>query len=129
MKVTRGGLAQTVLIVVGAWLMAAPAVLGHSGTDLGSSDRIVGPVILATAYLSVFSITRLVRWFNALPGVWLLVAPFLFDAPTAAMVNDLVCGVLVLALFWIEKAPQDKYAGGWDTLVKPEKLPGASVAG
>ncbi|MBW3549666.1 MAG: SPW repeat protein [Proteobacteria bacterium] len=123
MKVTRGGLAQTALIVVGAWLMAAPAVLGHSGTDLGASDRVAGPVILATAYLSVFSITRLVRWFNALPGAWLLVAPFVLDGTTAATVNDLVCGVLVLSLAWVEKAPQDSYGGGWDTLVKKDRLP------
>ena len=124
MKVTRGGAAQTVLVGVGGWLMAAPAVLGHSGTTLGSSDRIVGPVILATAFLGIFPITRLVRWFNGLPGVWLLVAPFLLSGgSTAAAVSDVVSGLVVLALFWVEKAPQDRYGGGWDTLVKDDRLP------
>ena len=125
MKVTRGGLAQTALVGVGAWLMAAPAVLGHSGTDLGSSDRIAGPVILATAFLGIFPITRIVRWFNALPGAWLLVAPFLLGGPIDATISDVVSGVLVLALFWIEKAPQGDYGGGWDTLWKDDRLPQA----
>ena len=124
MKVTRGGAAQAVLTLVGAWLMAAPAVLGHSGTSLGSSDRIAGPVILATAYLAVFPITRLMRWFNVLPGAWLLVAPFLLSGgSTAATVSDVASGLLVLALFWVEKAPQEQYGGGWDTLVKDDRLP------
>ena len=124
MKVTRGGAAQAVLTLVGAWLMAAPAVLGHSGTSLGSSDRVVGPVILATAYLSIFRITRIVRFFNALPGAWLLIAPFLLSGgSTAATVSDVLSGLLVLSLFWVEKAPQDQYGGGWDTLVKDDRLP------
>lgn len=126
MRVTRGGLAQTALTGVGAWLMAAPAVLGHSGSDLGTSDRIAGPVILATAFLGIFPITRIVRWFNALPGAWLLVAPFLLSGGSAAAaVSDRIAGVLVLALFWVEKAPQDDYGGGWDTLWRDDRLPQA----
>ena len=126
MKVTRGGLAQTALVGVGAWLMVAPAVLGHSGSSLGSSDRIAGPVILATAFLGIFPITRIVRWFNALPGAWLLVAPFLLSGgDTAATISNVASGLIVLALFWIEKAPQGDYGGGWDTLWKDDRLPQA----
>lgn len=125
MKDVKGYLAQATLVVVGGWLMVAPAVLGHAGTAIGKSDRIAGPLILSTAFLAFFAITRLVRWFNLLPGAWLLVAPFVLGAPTDATVSDVVCGVVVLALAWIDKAPQDKYGGGWDTLVKPERLPQA----
>ena len=126
MKVTRGGLAQAAVAAVGAWLMVAPAVLGHSGTALGSSDRIAGPVILATGFLGVFPITRIVRFFNLLPGAWLLVAPFLLSGGgTAATISDVVSGVVVLALATVERAPQDRYGGGWDTLVKDDRLPQA----
>lgn len=122
-KLTRGRLAQSVLVLVGAWLMVAPAVLGHAGTAIGRSDRIAGPAVLATAFLAIFPITRLVRWFNLLPGLWLLPAPFVFDAPSDATVSNLLCGVVILALAPVERAPQDQYGGGWDTLVKPERLP------
>lgn len=123
MKDLKGYLAQGLLVLVGGWLMFAPAVLGHAGTSIGKSDRIVGPAVLSIAFLSFFAITRLLRWFNVLPGAWLLLAPFVLGAPTDATVNDVVCGVLVLALFWVDKAPQDQYGGGWDTVVKPERLP------
>lgn len=126
MKITRGGVAQTVVAVVGAWLMVAPAVLGHSGSTLSSSDRIVGPVVLAVGFLGIFPITRILRFLNLLPGAWLLAAPFLLSGGgTAATVSDVVSGLVVLALATVERAPQDQYGGGWDTLVKPERLPRA----
>lgn len=122
MKVTRGGLAQTVVTATGLWLMAAPAVLGHAGTTAGKADRLIGPLIVAAGFLAIFPITRLVRFFNLLPGVALLITPFVVGAPTDATVNDVVCGLLVLALATVERAPQDQYGGGWDTL-KPSGEP------
>jgi hypothetical protein len=120
---TRGAVAQSVLVVVGAWLMVAPAVLGHAGETIGKSDRVVGPAVLAIAFLGVFPITRLVRWANLLPGAWLLAAPFVLGAPTDATVSDVLGGLVVLALAPVERADQSRYGGGWDTLVKPERLP------
>lgn len=117
MRITRGGVAQTVVTVTGLWLMAAPAVLGHAGTAAGRSDRLIGPTIAAAGFLAIFPITRLVRWFNLLPGAALLVTPFVFGAPTDATVNDIVSGLVVLALATVERAPQDRYGGGWDTLL------------
>ena len=117
MRITRGGVAQTVVTATGLWLMAAPAVLGHAGTAAGKADRLIGPTIAAAGFLAIFPITRLMRWFNLLPGAALLVTPFVFGAPTDATVNDVVCGLVVLALATVERAPQDRYGGGWDTLL------------
>ncbi len=123
MKLTRGEVAQAVVAGVGGWLMLAPSVLGHVGSDIAQSDRIVGPVVLAIGFLSIFPITRLLRWVNLLPGAWLLLAPWLLDAPTDATISSMVAGVVVLALAPVEKAPQDQYGGGWITLVRPSDRP------
>ena len=122
-KITRGGVAQAAVTATGLWLMVAPSVLGHAGTTAGKADRLLGPLIVAAGFLAVFPITRLVRWFNLLPAAGLVVAPFLTGAPTSATVNSVVCGIVVLVLAPVERAPQDRYGGGWDTLVKPERLP------
>ena len=124
MTVSRGGVAQGVLVLVGLFLMAAPALFGYSGLDNPADNhRTAGPVIVATAFLGMFAITRLVRWFNALPGLWLLVSVPVIGGPTVSVVISAAAGVVVLALFWVEKADQSEYGGGWDTLVKPERLP------
>ena len=124
MKVTRGGVAQSILVAVGLGLMAAPAVLGYADVDDPSDNhRAVGPVVVAVAFLGIFPITRLVRWANGATGLWLLVSPLVIEGPRASTVVSLVCGVVVLALFWIEKADQSQYGGGWATLLSDERLP------
>lgn len=124
MKITRGGVAQVVVVLVGLFLMAAPALFGYADLDDPSDNhRAVGPVVVAIGFLAIFPITRLVRWANGVPGLWLLVSPLVVDGPRAFDVVSLVCGAVVLALFWIEKADQSQFGGGWDTLVSDEKVP------
>lgn len=124
----RGAVAQSVLVAVGVWLMAAPSALGHAGTPVGSSDRVVGPVVIAVAFLAIFTITRGARWVNYLPGTWLLVAPWVLDgATTATRVSDVASGLVILALAWVEDVDMSRYGGGWKTLWQPEKLPAADV--
>jgi hypothetical protein len=123
-NVTRGGVAQAVLVVVGLHLMAAPALFGYAGVDAASDNhRAVGPVVVAVAFLGIFPITRLVRWANGATGLWLLVSPLVVDGPTAATVVSVLSGLVVLALFWVERADQSPYGGGWATLLSDERLP------
>ena len=105
--------------------MAAPAVLGHAGTAAGKSDRVVGPLIVAGAFLGIFTITRPARWFNLLPGAWLLVAPWALGAPTDAIVSDVAAGVVVLALAPVGRMGYDRYGGGWASLRSTDPVPAA----
>ena len=124
MRVTRGGTAQAVLVLVGLFLMAAPALFGYADVDdPADNHRAVGPVVVAIAFLGIFPITRLARWGNLAPGLWLLVSPLVVDGPLPAAVVSLVCGAIVLALFAVERADQSDYGGGWATLVKDDELP------
>lgn len=122
-QITRGGVAQAVLVVVGGWLMFAPSVLGHQFTNAGESDRIAGPAIVSIAFLAIFTITRLVRWLNLVPGGWLLLAPWVLDAPTDATISNLAAGLIVLSLATVERADQSRYGGGWMTLFDDDALP------
>jgi hypothetical protein len=119
----KGAVAQAVVVLVGLWLMFAPSVLGHAGTTAGKSDRFAGPLIAAAAFLAIFTITRPVRWFNLLPGAWLLLAPWVLGAPTDVTVSDMVAGALVLALTPIGRLSYDRYGGGWASLRSPDTVP------
>lgn len=115
--------AQITLVVVGLWLMFAPSVLGYGGAA-ATSDRIAGPVIVATAFLAVFAITRGLRWFNLPVGAWLIFAPWILDFEVQPTVSSMVCGVAALVLAPRGAVDQTRYGGGWLALRRADLLPG-----
>ena len=124
MAAFKKALPQIIVVLLGVWLMFAPAALGHVGTTAGSSDRIVGPAIAAFAFVAASEITRPIRWVNLLGAVWLVVAPWVLGFPTAAAVNDLIVGIAVAGLSPLGKADTNRrFGGGWTSLLHPEELP------
>lgn len=117
--------AQMVLVASGIWLMTAPAVLDY-GEPATTSDRIAGPVMAATAFLAIFAITRGLRWFNLAVGIWLLIAPWLLGFPTDAMISSSLCGLAALVLAPVGRLEQDKYGGGWLSLVRGDAAGGGN---
>lgn len=97
---------------LGAWLVTSPSILGYHDQMLILSDLLSGALVVV---LSALSISRRMAWarvFNAAVGVWLLFAPLVFWAPTAAgYLNDTLVGALVI---------------GFSLLVHP--MPGVGVA-
>ena len=62
------------------------------------NDLIVGLLIMVLAACSLSRRGGLAQWGNAVLGVWLLFAPILFWAPSAAVyLNDTLVGALVIA--------------------------------
>ena len=70
--------------LIGLWLMAAPAVLGY-GEPASTVDRIVGPIAASAAWISVWAVTRPIRWLGLPLGLVLITAPFLLGYPLPAM--------------------------------------------
>lgn len=112
----RRALPQMAVFALGVWLMFAPAVLGHAQTTAGSSDRLVGPVVAAIAFVAASEITRPLRWLNLIGAAWLIVGPWLLGFETNAAVNDLVVGIAVAALSPLGKPRPGRFGGGWKTL-------------
>lgn len=97
--------------VLGAWLMAAPDVLGSTG-PAASSDRVVGSLVVTVAMVAFAEVARPVRWLNVLFGAWLVAAPWLLGAVGAARWSDVVVGLLLVALSLPRGPVRDRY-GGW----------------
>jgi len=100
-------------VLLGIWLMFAPAVLG--GTAMAAnSDRLVGALIVTVAAISTAEVVRAFRFFNVLFGVWLLVAPWILRGSTSATaLSDVVSGVLLVALTLPRGIVREHYAR-WD---------------
>ncbi|HEX7127567.1 MAG TPA: SPW repeat protein [Thermodesulfobacteriota bacterium] len=104
-------LPRAVSALIGVWLMAAPAVLGHGGAA-ATNDRIAGPLVAAFAIVAMAEVTRPLRWAEALIGAWLLVAPWITGAPAPAAASNVAAGVLLLVLATMGGAVQGRYGGG-----------------
>lgn len=84
-------------IAAGSWLIVAPATLGYQSALMTWSDIVSGAVIMVLSLLSLSWRLAPARWATALVGVWLLIAPLLFWAPTAAAyLNGTLVGALVV---------------------------------
>lgn len=91
---------------LGAWLATSPSILGYRAQELVVSDLITGAVVLICGLISLSPRYGLVRWVTATAGLWLLFAPLVFWAPTAAAyLNDTLVGALVIGLSVLTRPP------------------------
>ena len=106
-----------VTTAIGVWLMAAPAVLSY-GPPMAWSDRIVGPLVATVGIVAMSEVMRALRWVNVVLGLWVLVAPIALDAPSAAVVNGLVCGPALVGFALVRGGLSHRYAGGWRAVLR-----------
>ncbi len=85
-------------IILGLWLITSPAALAYDSLALTWSDIISGLLLIAFATLTLKRGSTWAPWAGSLVGVWLLFAPLVFKAPTAAgYANDTIAGALAIA--------------------------------
>ncbi len=89
--------AHFINISLGFWLISSPATLGYQSQALIYSDIISGILLICFASLTLSWRLAPVRWLTAAVGLWLIFAPLVFWAPTAAAyLNDTLIGTLVI---------------------------------
>lgn len=112
-----GMLARLAQVSIGVWLIAAPAVLEY-GSTAADNDRIFGPIAGSLAFVALWDVIAGVRMGVVPVGAWMIVAPLAlsYDA-TDAIINSIACGVALIALAPIGKGGQERYWGGWASLV------------
>ncbi|MEA1932685.1 MAG: vitamin K epoxide reductase family protein [Euryarchaeota archaeon] len=85
------------VISLGIWLVFSPMSFGYESVWLTWSDVVSGLVLIALSTLTIWKDRPLASYANGFVGFWLLMAPLVFSAPTAAAyVNDTLVGVLVI---------------------------------
>jgi len=107
--------ARIISVVLGIWLMAAPAVLDFPG-PARINDRIVGPLVVSFAIIAYWEVTRSLRWVQLVLGFWLLVAPWVLGYELVATLNSMIVGLLLMALAAVPGTVKQRYGGGWSSL-------------
>lgn len=108
---------QRLAAALGLWLMAAPALLGLSGTA-GDLLHVLGPIAVAIGWTASSEVLRGVRWLNLPVGVTLVIAPFLFAFPSVALVATALTGIALAALSALGGETSTRFGGGWRALLR-----------
>jgi hypothetical protein len=120
-------------LVVAAWLVASPLLLGYSArVDATLTSVMIGAILVPTTYLALARPARWEEYFNLALAACLISSPFIFGftSITVATVNFIATGIVlalicVLALFQQSKL-QDETRGSSGaaekTLFKPNDL-------
>jgi hypothetical protein len=116
-------LPRIINLILGVWLMAAPAVLDYAGAAR-TNDRIVGPLAASCAMIAAWEITRALRAVNAILGIWLFVAPWVLSFRGVEIFNSTVAGLLLVFCAFTPGQVQHFFGGGWASLWK-STVPGA----
>ena len=86
-------------VVLGAWLLASPWLLGYATVDAAVMNALVmGTILVLEEFLEVGAHEEAEEWIDLIAGAWLTLSPMVlgFEASTAAAVNAVVVGMLTL---------------------------------
>jgi len=108
--------AHIIAAALGAWLMAAPAILGYTD-PARTNDQIVGPLVATVAVIAWWEVTRAVGWINVLLGLWLLVSPLVLGyGDTNLTLHSFAVGTPLALLAAVRGKHKRRYGGGWSAL-------------
>lgn len=95
--------ASGINLILGAWLVIAPFLLGATASATWN-DVLAGLAVLVlagTRAAKPATSTTLLSWINLLIGVWLIIAPFVLGyASQGTIWNDVIVGVLLVMFGW-----------------------------
>lgn len=122
-KIKRGAwigcLTQWFTSLFGIWLLASSDVLGYAG-GAQVTERAIGPLIASFSVISAWEVTRKVRYLNVPLGLALAGLSLVFG-PTAAIINDVLCGLIVAALAFVPYPITHSFGGEWISVIRPSR--------
>lgn len=102
---------------LGVWLMAAPAVLGVTGTA-ANGHYVTGALIVTWAVIAFGEVVRPVRLLNVPLGLWVAVSPWVLTGATGvSRWSDVFVGLLLMVLS-IRRGRVEERFGGWNRVAQ-----------
>jgi hypothetical protein len=98
---------------LGVWLMAAPAVLGSSGTA-AASTTIAGALVVTCSVIAFGEVARPARLLNIPVALWLMAAPWLLSGNTAGSRWNAVIAAAAILLLTLRRGHIEERFGGWN---------------
>ena len=104
------------VMALGFWVAAAPAILGYSGT-IANSNHVAGALIVTFTVIAMSEVGRPIRYILILFGLWLIAAPWIFSTDhEMAKWSGVISGVVLILLCLRRGAVRDK-RGSFDKYI------------
>ncbi|MBZ0291504.1 MAG: SPW repeat protein [Anaerolineae bacterium] len=101
---------------LGVWLMAAPSIFQTQG-PAAHSDHILGALVVTVSIIAFAEVARAARFINILLALGIIALPWLLGGATPTSgINDLIIGVLIIALSIPPGKIKNTYAG-WNPFI------------
>lgn len=114
--------AQLINVLIGVWIMFSPWLLSFND-NIADNQHITGPFIISIAIIAMSECVRNARFFNILTGIWLILSFWLLNFnDTAALINNSLAGILLIAFSLVKGRITRRYGGGWRSLLKQNPL-------
>jgi short-subunit dehydrogenase len=112
--------AAGVTTLIGLWLMIAPFYFGFE--DAGADTAyIAGPLVITASLIALWEFNRDCRYFNLGAGVCLVIFSLvIYPDDLPATYNNVISGVLLVALSLVKGKITGRYGGGWRVLFVAE---------
>ena len=104
-------------IILGLWLMIAPAIL-NMNKQASDNNHIAGPLIITFAIVALWEINRNAIRINILVALWVLISVFIFDYSGIPLFSNLSAAFLVIILSFVKRKRTQRYGGGWRELFR-----------
>lgn len=105
------------VMAIGIWVMAAPEILGYSGS-IADSNHLAGPIIVTFAVICMSDVARPLRFIHVLFGLWLIAAPWVLGTELeAAKWNGVITGLILIPLA-LPKGKIQEQMGGYNKYIK-----------
>ena len=92
-------------VVLGAWLVLSPWILGFSGERVVMANAvIIGVLLIAASLGAIFVPMAWEEWTEAVLGLWMAASPWLlkYSAQLTVTTSAFLTGVIILALsLWV----------------------------
>lgn len=109
---------RIVNMIIGFWLMVAPAIFVFE-KQISDNERIIGPLVFSISCIAISESVRNFRYANSLCGLWLMAAPWILNySDTTAILNDMICGLLIILFSLIKGHLKYSFGGGWHSLIQ-----------
>lgn len=109
--------AQIINACIGLFLMVSPSFFTMSKVA-ADNNHTVGPLVITFAVIAIWEVNRNTRFFNILTGVWLVLSPFILGFGEDGMMLNIVSGIGVISLSLVKGKIDNKYGGGWRSLLQ-----------
>ena len=107
--------------VLGAWLVAAPWVLGFQGMLVAAAvTTAIGALLIASSVEAMQVPQAWEEWLDVMLGIGLMLSPLLFgfDGVAPALQNALITGGLVTVLALWVLVTVDEFAASWEEPIR-----------